>query len=289
MFRALGRRLGFKSFLDHLDPGRHLLEAARAAGAALLSADCPCCRQPMGWGRYGVCEACWEEVEPVRAAGCAICGAAGSRFAPEAGSRCRDCRIESAPFAAVTSYGNYGEKLRELVHALKYEGRARLGRPLGSLAAAGLIVSGVTAESTGAIIVPVPLSRDRLARRGYNQSELIARSLRASLREETGRRLLLVPALRKIVETPPQAGRSRGERLRAPVGAYEVAPRSLGRVEGRSVILVDDVFTTGATAAECSRVLMNAGAGEIVVAVVARTKAGGDASNEGHDRGRTRR
>ncbi len=81
----------------------------------------------------------------------------------------------------------------------------------------------------------------------------------------------MAAALIKTVETPPQAGRTRAERLRASLGAYAPARGARGMVAGRGVVLVDDVFTTGATAGECARVLAAAGAAEVIVAVVART------------------
>lgn len=227
----------------------------------------------MGWGRYGVCEACWEEVAPFTSSGCAICGGAIPQRAAGARARCQACRDAAPPFAAVAAYGAYAGRLRELIHALKFHGRERLAGPLGRLAASGLRSSGFLGGADGSILVPVPLSRERLARRGYNQSDLIARALRRELGRETGGRPEVVPALKKIVETAPQAGRSRSERLRSPAGAYALAGKARKRVDGRGVVLVDDVFTTGATAGECARVLAAAGAGEIIVAVVARTEA----------------
>src|SRR5260221_2122386 len=143
MFRALGRRLGIHRLLEQQDPGRRLVQAARAAGAALLVTDCACCRQSMGWGRYGACEACWEEVSHERSPGCSNCGKRIPLPIPGAGTRCGVCDLDAAPFTSVASYGSYAGRLREMVHALKYHGRTRLGRPLGSLMAAGLIAAGV--------------------------------------------------------------------------------------------------------------------------------------------------
>jgi len=213
----------------------------------------------MGWGRFGVCEACWDEVEPLG-------GIERARAEPG-----RD----PSPFVALAAYGAYSGRLRDLIHALKFDGRARLAVPLGRFAAHGVMASGLGAQAAGSAVVPVPLSRERVSRRGYNQSELIARALRRELEKETGRRPPLVPALRKIVDLAPQAGRSRSERLNAPAGAYAAVDRLRSRIAGRRALLVDDVLTTGATAAECCRVLVELGAAEVIVAVVARTRAAG--------------
>jgi len=115
-------------------------------------------------------------------------------------------------------------------------------------------------------LVPVPLARRRLAERGFNQAELLARQAAAL----TG--LPVLPVLQKIRETPPQTGLSREQRQVNLSGAFAFSPASKHRPgvpAGRSVILVDDVFTTGFTAGECARVLKNAGVKEVYVATLA--------------------
>ncbi|MBI3448257.1 MAG: ComF family protein [Acidobacteria bacterium] len=234
--------------------------ALRDVGGALLEADCPCCRHPMGWGRFGACEACWDEVVPLPE------GAGGALELP-------------SPIAGASAYGAYAGRLRDLIHALKFRDLGRLAVPLGRLATGALEGRGLLGRAADAAVVPVPMSRPRLRRRGYNQADLIAREVGRSIRRETGGRAAIVGALRRTVDGPPQAGRSRVERWAAVAGAYAAVDRERERIAGRTVLLVDDVLTTGATACECARVLKDAGAGEVIVAVVARTPAGSGGSD----------
>lgn len=115
-------------------------------------------------------------------------------------------------------------------------------------------------------LVPVPLARLRREERGFNQSALLAREAAAL----TG--LSVLPVLRKIRETPPQTGLSRAQRQSNLSGAFTLAPapeRGPALPAGHSVILIDDVFTTGFTADECARVLLDAGVKEVYVATLA--------------------
>jgi len=276
MFRFLGRRLGVDRALRGLRPGPAAAEAARSVGAALLASDCVCCRRPMGWGRHGVCEACWDEAAPFGEPRCRGCGGSIRGAEGDTPRRCAACREAPGPFAGLAAYGRYSGRLRELVHALKFHDRPGLAKPLGSLLASTLVEAGLAGREDGALLVPVPLSRTRLSKRGYNQSDLLARSAGRTLRRETGRRHDVASALVKILDTPPQAGRTRSDRLKAASRAYAPIERAKPRIEGRRAILIDDVYTTGATAAACCDVLRDMGARDVVVAVVALTTSATD-------------
>lgn len=131
---------------------------------------------------------------------------------------------------------------------------------------AGGCLSPLLAPPAAAGLVPVPLARRRLAERGFNQAELLARQAAAL----TG--LPVLPVLQKIRETPPQTGLSREQRQANLSGAFALCLASKNRPEvpaGQSVILVDDVFTTGFTTGECARVLLSAGVKEVYVATLA--------------------
>jgi ComF family protein len=154
--------------------------------------------------------------------------------------------------------GSFGGALARAIHRLKYEERPDLARPLGDLLArAG---EGWAAEAD--LVVPVPLSTDRLMERGYNQAALLA--------ARAARRWGLASAPRSIVRarrTGQLAKQGREQRFSSMQGAFSVA--NAGAVRGRRVVLVDDVLTTGATLSEAARCLEDAGARVVGMAVVA--------------------
>jgi ComF family protein len=169
------------------------------------------------------------------------------------------------------SFGPYEGRLARLIQLLKYHGERALARDLAPLLIAVLDEHDLTNEIEG--ITFVPMSPRRRRARGFNQAKLLARHL--------GRRLgvPVFPALSKTRETPPQEALSRPERLRSLVGAF--APQGPARCE--SVLLVDDVYTTGATVTECSRALRAAGYERVCVVTLARTPRSGR-SCPAHDR-----
>jgi len=158
--------------------------------------------------------------------------------------------------------------LRDLIHLLKYQGvrpaAAVLGRMLGET-----IASIDTSMPEGRIaVIPVPLHERKRRQRGFNQSELIARSaLKCVGRRE--RFEMAVGALDRTRETGSQIGLTRHQRRENLRGAFMVMEPA--RVANRQILIVDDVFTTGTTVSECARVLRRAGASRVWVATVART------------------
>jgi ComF family protein len=142
--------------------------------------------------------------------------------------------------------------LREIIHHLKYADRVSLARPLGNILKECL----ESHEFRGTLVVPVPLHRSRERIRGFNQAELIA----ARLGRPVASRLL-----RRRKNTPSQTGLSRTDRKRNLAGAFEVREKVSG-----TVIVVDDVYTTGSTMNEIARTLKRGGAERVEVLTVAR-------------------
>jgi ComF family protein len=161
---------------------------------------------------------------------------------------------EPPPFSRIIAYGLYEGVLAEVIHQLKFHGLRRLSRPLGKL----LLSLEIAASDR---IIPVPLSKNGLITRGFNQSLLLSRVIA----QHTGIPLSM-DALSKIRDTPPQLRLSARQRLTNVRNAFEVR----GSVRDMRVVLVDDVITTGATVRECSKMLMKAGAKEIIVLALAR-------------------
>ena len=227
----------------------------------------------MGWGRSGACASCWEEVVPFAGPVCSRCGAQlpGGGDEPGAAPVCGACAGAETGFAALAAYGSYQGRLRGLVRALKYKRSPGLAKPLGRMIAERLTGPSLSGCPPGAFITPVPLSRSRLAARGYNQAGLLAKAVAARV----GRRGMPGPryleALRRTRDGPPQSRLPRRERLKSQAGLYVAVRSARKALAGSTVVLVDDVFTTGATARACARALVSAGASEIYVAVVART------------------
>ena len=156
--------------------------------------------------------------------------------------------------------------MREVIHRFKYDGKTFLARPLARM----LIGPGKELTRLHRIdtIVPVPLHYRRLRQRGFNQASLLARRLGS---------LLQLPVdysnLKRTRWTEPQIGLSRKQRAANVKGAFSLKARQ--KVEGKGILLVDDVFTTGETVNQCVEVLKNAGgAREVVILTVARTVAG---------------
>jgi len=196
-----------------------------------------------------------------------VCARCGERmFSPHAEEQpiCGECRSDAPLFARAMAYGSYDGGLRELIHLLKY-GRVRpaasvLGRMLAE------VIQGFGSEFVSAVIVPVPLHRSKLRQRGFNQAEEIARAALKDLQRNELKLAAGVLSRRRTTES--QTGLSDHQRQQNVRGAFVVASPS--EVAGEDVLLVDDVFTTGATVSECARVLRRAGADRVFVATVAR-------------------
>jgi len=154
----------------------------------------------------------------------------------------------------VLSFGLYDGVLAEAIHHLKFHGRKRLSVPLGTMMLALDIP-----RADG--IVPVPLTRASLIKRGFNQSLLIARVIARELGIP-----LRMDSLHKKRETLPQVGLSATERRTNLRGAFGVHDD----IRGQQLLLVDDVMTTGATVRECAKTLVRSGAREVIVLTLAR-------------------
>lgn len=196
---------------------------------------------------------------------CSLCGEALDVLPPEAPALCSVCRRVPPRFDFAVSYAGYNGALRRLVHLLKYEQLRPAAQVLGAKLA--MAINHIQFEGDQPVlVVPVPLHRTKRRQRGFNQSELIAR---CALKHLPGSRFELHPGnLRRKRATVSQTGLTRHQRRENVRGAFVVTLPD--QLRGRTVLVVDDVYTTGTTLNECARIIRAAGATPVVVATVAR-------------------
>lgn len=253
-----------------------------AVGCTLFPSCCSLCGSPLPQiSSAPICAACWAEVSLSRDSApeteCARCGDSldGSSFTSGSGSNtsclCRACRLAPPSFVKAISCGPYEGRMRELIHALKYDRLHAVAPRLGALLA-DAIAQIATDGPAELLVVPVPLHRAKYAERGFNQARLIAVEAIACARRKNPRcRLVLASGtLVRLRATDSQAGLTPRQRRLNLRGAFGVS--NPAAVAGKSILLIDDILTTGATARAASRVLMEAGAQAVWVATLARAR-----------------
>ncbi len=209
-----------------------------------------------------ICGDCWEKVPWLTGPVCPRCGfpfASPEALTHSPGHLCGHCREKEPPFALARAAGAHEGALREAIHLLKYGRQHSLGKRLGCF-----LLPPAAALPPPEVVIPVPLHPSRLRNRGFNQSLLLADPVSRGLDAP-----LDYSSLDRVRPTRPQVELTPEERRANIRGAFAV--RRPERIEGRRVLLVDDVFTTGATVSECARVLRKAGAQEVVVATLSRS------------------
>ena len=244
--------------------GRHAL--ARAVRPVLdfaLPPRCPGCgavtEEP-----HRFCLDCWSGLAFLGEPCCARC-ALPFDYGSDAAILCGRCLAEPPVYDRLRAAVAYGEISRIVALKLKYGGRPGVAETM-----ARFMVRHLEGEA-GGLIAPVPLHRWRIWRRGYNQSALIASALARRTGSEAALDLLL-----RVKATPPLRGLGPRERREAVRGAFRINPRHKPALKGRAVVLVDDVYTSGATANACAAVLKRAGAGRVDIVAWARVVAGED-------------
>jgi ComF family protein len=242
--------------------------AADSLFSVLFPSDCRICSSPLvAISMLPVCQLCMEKVVPLEGLLCCICSEKlFTRFIQdegEGGAICGLCRRVQPEFRRAVAYGAYDGPLRDLIHLFKYQGVRPAGQVLAQLLQRA-IAQLVLPEPL--LLIPVPLWTGKHKARGFNQAEAIARAFLGA--QKPGSIQLDTTTLVRRRETASQTGLTRKQRRANVRGAFAVGGKE--RIRGRSILLIDDVMTTGTTVNECARVLRRAGAKEIYVATVAR-------------------
>jgi ComF family protein len=250
------RAASSRSIADHLRSAWS--HAARIALDIALPTLCVACREPVAG--EGVCAVCWAKLSFIAPP---LCPRLGIPFVydPGPGLLSMEAIADPPAYQRARAAVRYDDVARTLVHALKYQDRTDLAPAMGRWMAR----AGEELLSQADVLVPVPLHWRRSWSRRYNQSGALA----CVLERQTG-----VPvarnALRRIRPTQQQIGLSRSQRAANVQGAFKVLPDKVHEIQGRRVVLVDDVLTSGATTDACARALLRARAAQVDVLVFAR-------------------
>jgi len=211
-------------------------------------------------GTLHICPTCRDRLPLVSSPLCPLCGIPFSGAGGD--HRCGTCLTHTPHFNSARAHFLYEGPIRDLIHSFKYNQHTHLRYPLALLTLEGM--SGFLTDHDPHLIVPVPLHRSRLRKRGFNQAVLLGRVISHQLSLP-----MLTDALVRTRPTEPQIELSAAERRLNVKGAFTV--NRPDHVAGKRILLLDDVMTTGSTMDECAKELKKAGAAVVIAATVART------------------
>ena len=208
-----------------------------------------------------MCAGCIKEFSRVESPFCSCCG---KMFKTRVGSDhvCRKCLDTPPAFKKTRTVGIYQTGFRKIIQRFKYNGKIQMADPLGRLLFNVFEHSWKPKDID--LITPVPLHIKKFRSRGFNQVYLLIR--------KWSHGEIIRDLLERKIDTKPQAGLDRKARKKNIKGAFNVKPDYMDLIQGKKILLVDDVFTTGATVNECAGILLKNGAGRVDVLTLARTK-----------------
>lgn len=239
-----------RALLDFVLPPQCRICGARTAG------------EPIPW----VCQRCWLAIEYITPPICLQCGqplAAPPEGIASAEHRCGACLLQPPPYERARAVGLYSGALRDIIHAMKYRRIYGLVRPLAELLQSQFLYH--WGDCLPEAFVPVPLHRRRLREREFDQAFALANYLSRA----TGIPLW-ADVLVRHRPTASQVGLNAVQRRHNVQGAFTIRTPLRCRCRGKTLLLIDDVYTTGATAQECARLLRQAGAARVEVYALAR-------------------
>jgi ComF family protein len=224
----------------------------REALRIVLPSWCVACRRELPWRARtaSCCAACWSSLPKITSPRCSSCA-----LPIVGGERCIECITDPLPVDWCDAWGEYRGTLEAVLHAFKFERHDFLGEPLAMLLAETLRDRDFDA------IVPVPMARAKERRRGYNQADLLARTLARRIGIDCAPSLLVRSTDRETQSTLPKRDRAANVR-----GVFSTSPR----VNDKSILIVDDICTTGETLRACAATLRSHGAARVCAVVVAK-------------------
>ena len=230
--------------------------------------DCRICEKPIQESKgYSICEDCFQTIELIDKPYCVKCGKpfviSTNIFKQDGEILCVDCKRKKYSFEFARSVGIYHGVLKECIHLFKYYGEKKLAEPLGELLIDYLAKNQEFKKKID-LIIPVPLHKNDLKKRGFNQSVLLSKVIGDYFSIPVGESVLIK---KKI--TPFQINLSKKEREKNILKAFSVEKPE--EINGKNILILDDVFTTGATVEECAKELIKSRAKNIFVLTLART------------------
>ena len=224
---------------------------------AVVPSWCVVCDRELPWRDRvtSCCAHCWSDLPKIRGTKCASCALP---LASEPGARCIPCQIEPGPLDWCDAWGEYRSGLEPLLHAFKFGRHDFLAAPFGGLVHETLAERGDLAFDA---LVPVPMSRGRQRRRGYNQAELLANAVSGLSGIRCAPSLL-----RKVAERDTQSHLPREARAANVRGAFAADAAA----DGKALLIIDDICTTGETLRACARELLRAGASRVSAVTLAK-------------------
>jgi len=245
--------------------------------SVLFPADCPVCLEPLA--RYhsgGICLSCWASIKVIRKPLCPKCGL--PLYEPRIMERtnlpvnganvglCGRCQAKKYHFSSARALGEYSGSLKEIIGLYKFGKNSHLALPLSRFLMKAIEGDAAfkTYCSTADTVIAVPLHRKRRRQRGFNQSFLIASEIGKQLQLKVERRVLF-----RAHDSIPQSELPASKREVNVKGKFGI--RNARRIKGKKILLIDDIFTTGATVSECAKVLKQGGAVDVSVLTIAHT------------------
>jgi len=239
-----------------------VLKIQRALFDLIFPSQCKICGGVLGAAKW-VCKGCLGNTRFISPPYCDCCGIPLSPlFLEVERPLCKECQSRPMYFREARAVALYKGVMRECIHLFKYEKKEALSKPLGELMIESM--NDYWGGKSFDLIISVPLHPARKRERGFNQAELLARAIKEHLALP-----LDIHSLRRIKPTTSQTTLNRRERLQNVKGAFQAKDKSA--FFKKKILLIDDLFTTGATIDECSRIMIEAGAQEVYALTLART------------------